>query len=96
MLVTGGTGTIGAEIVKQVLRQQPRVVRVFSRDESKQAHLRHELPADGPLRYLIGDVRDRNRLRVALEGYATATLPQDLPPALRAPLQAGLGMESAE
>ena len=68
VLVTGGTGTIGSEIVRQVLRCDPRVVRVFSRDESKQAHLRVQLPKDAPLRYLIGDVRDQSRLRVALEG----------------------------
>lgn len=68
VLVTGGTGSIGSEIVRQALASAPRVVRIFSRDESKQEHLRSQLPEDSPVRFLIGDVRDRDRLRCALEG----------------------------
>lgn len=68
VLVTGGTGTIGSEIVRQVLRDDPAVVRVLSRDETKQAHLRVELAGDSRARFLIGDIRDLDRLRCALEG----------------------------
>jgi FlaA1/EpsC-like NDP-sugar epimerase len=44
------------------------VVRVFSRDETKQAELRLALGDRLPIRYLIGDIRDLDRLRCALEG----------------------------
>ncbi len=67
VLVTGGTGTIGSEIVRQVLSYRPRVVRIFSRDETRQADLRLELGDRPELRFLIGDVRDLARLRSALE-----------------------------
>ncbi|MCA8961126.1 MAG: polysaccharide biosynthesis protein [Planctomycetes bacterium] len=68
VLVTGGTGTIGSEIVRQVLGHQPRVLRVFSRDETRQVELREELGDRPCLRFLIGDIRDRARLDTALEG----------------------------
>lgn len=69
VLVTGGTGSIGSEIVRQVLRQQPDVVRVYSRDESKQFELQHALSEFGlKVRFLIGDIRDFERLRYALDG----------------------------
>lgn len=68
VLVTGGTGTIGTEIVRQVIASRPKVVRIFSRDENKQAQLRMRLGDDAPVRFLIGDIRDRQRLRTALAG----------------------------
>jgi len=68
VLVTGGTGSIGSEIVNQVLQYKPRVVRVLSRNEYNQYAMRRELGDRGDLRYLIGDVRDRDRLMRACEG----------------------------
>jgi len=65
VLVTGGTGSIGSELVRQILRFEPEVVRIFSRDESKQYMLAQELDAGLRVRYLIGDVRDPGRLRRA-------------------------------
>lgn len=65
VLITGGTGSIGSEIVRQVLAQNPAVVRIFSRDESKQFALQHELSDFTNVRYLIGDIRDKNRLNYA-------------------------------
>lgn len=67
VLVTGGTGSIGSEIVRQLLDSGVKQVRVFSRDEHKQHELKQEL-GDKRLRYLIGDVRDRERLDFALRG----------------------------
>jgi UDP-N-acetylglucosamine 4,6-dehydratase len=66
ILVTGGTGSFGNRFVDTVLRRhRPRRLIVFSRDELKQsemqARLRH--PA---LRFFLGDVRDRDRLRRAM------------------------------
>src|SRR5581483_10439192 len=67
VLVTGGTGSIGSEIVRQLLKTDVAQVRVYSRDEHKQTELRHELGKDERVRYLIGDVRDKERLDFALE-----------------------------
>ncbi|RLB59290.1 MAG: hypothetical protein DRI34_02350 [Deltaproteobacteria bacterium] len=68
ILVTGGTGTVGREIVRQLLAARPEVVRVLSRDETKQHQMEHELGQRRDIRLLIGDVRDLERLRLALEG----------------------------
>ncbi len=65
VLVTGGTGSIGAEIVRQTLAAGASVVRVLSRDETKQQELAQELSAGTRVRFLIGDVRDIERVRRA-------------------------------
>ncbi len=67
VLVTGGTGSIGREIVQQVLAYGPRVVRVFSRNEYNQYAMRTEFGERPDLRFLLGDVRDRERLMRACE-----------------------------
>jgi UDP-N-acetylglucosamine 4,6-dehydratase/5-epimerase len=72
ILVTGGTGSFGKAFVGHVLKRYPDVRRlvIYSRDELKQFEMSQrfsdrEFPA---LRYFIGDVRDADRLRRALEG----------------------------
>lgn len=71
ILVTGGTGSFGQAFVRTVLERWPDVARivVYSRDELKQFEMEQRLsPAAYPsLRYFIGDVRDRDRLKRALE-----------------------------
>lgn len=67
ILVTGGTGSIGSEIVRQLLRTKVAQVRIYSRDEHKQHELVHEFGRDRRLRYLIGDVRDKDRLDFAFK-----------------------------
>jgi len=67
ILVTGGTGSIGSEIVRQLLKYEPNTVRVFSRDEGKQFELQHELTDYENVRYLVGDIRDKERLKRAVE-----------------------------
>jgi len=69
ILVTGGTGSFGKVLVREVLRRyRPKRLVIFSRDEQKQFHMAQELsPADHPaLRYFIGDVRDAERLKRAM------------------------------
>lgn len=68
VLVTGGTGSIGSEIVRQLLMSKVAQIRIYSRDEHKQYELRQELGEDVRLRYLIGDVRDKDRLDFAFRG----------------------------
>lgn len=67
VLVTGGSGTIGARLVEHVLEAGPAVVRVFGRDETKQFYQRHRHRSHD-VRFLIGDIRDRDRLVRACEG----------------------------
>jgi UDP-N-acetylglucosamine 4,6-dehydratase len=69
VLVTGGTGSFGKHFLKTVVAQyKPRRVVIFSRDELKQSEMAQEFSqADHPyIRYFIGDVRDRDRLDLAL------------------------------
>ncbi|WP_046216412.1 UDP-N-acetylglucosamine 4,6-dehydratase family protein [Paenibacillus wulumuqiensis] len=67
VLITGGTGSIGSEIVRNILSHRPKAVRIYSRDESKQFALQHELKEYDNVRYLIGDIRDQKRLNYAME-----------------------------
>ncbi len=66
ILVTGGTGSFGKKFIEMVLkRYQPQKLVVYSRDELKQFELQQQF--DAPcMRYFIGDVRDKNRLRMAM------------------------------
>ena len=68
VLVTGGSGTIGSRLVERVLDMGPAVVRVFGRDETKQFYQRRRYPGRSDVRFLIGDIRDRDRLTRATEG----------------------------
>lgn len=71
ILVTGGTGSIGSGIVRQLLKFKPKQIRVFSRDESKHFFLQKEIDELGykiDIRYLIGDIRDKERLDKAFWG----------------------------
>ena len=53
ILVTGGTGSIGSEIVRRVLQYDPKVVRVFSSDEDAQFSLSQELQGYSNIRLLF-------------------------------------------
>lgn len=66
-IVTGGTGSIGAEIVRQLLDSDVAAIRVYSRDEHKQHEMQQELPKDSRLRFFLGDVRDKDRMDTAFQ-----------------------------
>ena len=72
VLITGGTGSFGKKFIETILNRYPNVKKIiiFSRDELKQSNLRMKYPpADFPhLRFLIGDVRDKDRVKRACEG----------------------------
>ena len=70
ILITGGTGSFGKCFSKYVLTNyHPRKIIIYSRDEFKQFHMQNEFKeyAD-KLRFFIGDVRDKERLKRAFEG----------------------------
>jgi FlaA1/EpsC-like NDP-sugar epimerase len=68
VIVTGGTGSIGSEIVRHLLNTHASQIRIYSRDEYKQHELQQRLPQDDRLRFLIGDIRDKERMDFAFQG----------------------------
>lgn len=68
ILLTGGTGSFGKHFCKVMLEKyHPKVIRIYSRDELKQHEMRQRF-GEEKLTYLIGDVRDGQRLKRAMEG----------------------------
>jgi len=67
ILVTGGTGSIGQEILREILNYEPEVVRILDVDETKQFELEQDYGVYENIRFLLGDVRDKERLRRAIE-----------------------------
>jgi UDP-N-acetylglucosamine 4,6-dehydratase/5-epimerase len=65
ILITGGTGSFGNRVGAHLLRHRPAEIRIYSRDEKKQWEMQRALPQ---LRYIIGDVRDPERLNEAMNG----------------------------
>jgi UDP-N-acetylglucosamine 4,6-dehydratase/UDP-glucose 4-epimerase len=66
ILITGGTGSLGTALVNRLLKMKPDTIRIFSRDEWKQTQMQSEIH-DKRLRFLLGDIRDKDRLNRALE-----------------------------
>lgn len=69
ILITGGTGSFGHEFVKTVLqmKDKPKKIIVISRDEMKQYEMQ-KVYHDPCMRYFVGDIRDRDRLKMAFRG----------------------------
>ena len=65
ILVTGGVGSVGSVLVERCLEDDPAVVRVLDVDETGLFNLRAQV-SDDRLRYLVGDVRDPDRLELAM------------------------------
>lgn len=72
ILITGGTGSLGKELTRHILKTSPEVKRlvIFSRDEQKQFQMAQEFPNEKypNVRFFIGDVRDYERIKRALKG----------------------------
>lgn len=66
ILITGGTGSLGNALTKRLLELDVDTVRIFSRDELKQSEMKSKFH-DNRLRFLIGDIRDKERLFRAFE-----------------------------
>lgn len=71
VLITGGTGSLGKHLTKNILEKFPKIKRlvIFSRDEQKQFEMAQEYPHSKypAIRYFIGDVRDQDRLKKAFK-----------------------------
>lgn len=71
ILITGGTGSLGKHITKNIFEKFPRIKRlvIYSRDEQKQFEMAQEYPQNKypAIRYFIGDVRDADRLKKAFK-----------------------------
>ena len=67
ILITGGTGSIGQEILREILKHEPAVVRIMDVDETKQFELQQEYEGYDIVRFLLGDIRDKERLCRAIE-----------------------------
>ncbi len=68
ILVTGGCGSIGREIVKRLLQFKPKRVRIFDQNESGLFHFQQELEGQQAARFLLGNIRNKERLKWAMEG----------------------------
>lgn len=67
VLITGGTGSFGNELLQVIKDQDVKEVRIFSRDELKQEHMRIKLN-NPKIKFYIGDIRDRSSVDQAMEG----------------------------
>jgi UDP-N-acetylglucosamine 4,6-dehydratase/5-epimerase len=69
ILITGGTGSFGKSFIRHLLDvHDPKRIVIFSRDELKQYEARQLFDDDPRLRWFIGDIRDRDRLKRAMHG----------------------------
>lgn len=79
ILVTGGTGSFGHFITKELLKYNPSEIRIFSRDEDKQYRMEREFPQSN-IKFMVGNVRDYERLLEATKDvditYHAAALKQ--------------------
>ena len=70
ILITGGSGSFGNHFTEYVLKHyKPKKIIIYSRDEFKQFHMANKLKQYGDvMRFFVGDVRDKDRLKRALNG----------------------------
>ena len=69
IFITGGTGSWGNELVKQILEKySPKEIRIYSRGEHKQVEMKQKFGFHPKLKFIIGDVRDKNIMGYAMRG----------------------------
>lgn len=71
VLITGGTGSFGNELLQLIKDMSVKEIRIFSRDELKQEHMRIKLN-NPKVKFYIGDIRDRESVDHAMEGVDLA------------------------
>lgn len=68
ILITGGSGFLGKGLIPQLLHRGCERLCIYSRDEAKHAAIRAQFGNDPRLRFFLGDVRDLERLKLAMQG----------------------------
>lgn len=66
ILITGGSGSIGIELINQILKEKPSNVRILSNNENSVFELKKIFGDDKRITYLLGDIRDKDRLKLAI------------------------------
>ena len=66
ILISGGTGSIGTGIVKQLLQFKPKMIKILTNDENSIFESRKLLGEISQIKYIVGDIRDNDRLRLAM------------------------------
>ena len=66
ILITGGTGSIGLGLVKQLIQCKPQAIRIFTNDENSIFEARRIIGHNPSCTFFVGDVRDRDRLNLAI------------------------------
>lgn len=67
ILVTGGTGSVGQAIIPEILKYNPAVLRVLDVDETREFEMSKKLKDYSNVRFLLGDIREKDRLSRAME-----------------------------
>lgn len=67
ILITGGTGSWGQELVKNLLEKEPKEIRIFSRNEALQVEMKQEFHHHPKLTFIIGDIRDKYEIMQACQ-----------------------------
>ena len=68
ILITGGTGSWGHELIKQLLEKSPKEIRVFQEMKRFSLKSRQQFINDHRLKFIIGDIRDKDQLVYACQG----------------------------
>lgn len=66
ILVTGGTGSIGTALVKQIVKYKPSAIRILSNDENSIFELKRIVGDNPVFTFMVGDIRDRDRMNLAI------------------------------
>lgn len=68
ILITGGAGSVGRALTEEMLKYDVKTIRIFDLSENEMFKIKNNFGKEERLRYLIGDIRDVNRLKLAMEG----------------------------
>lgn len=67
ILITGGTGSIGIGLAKQLIKLKPKAIRILTNDENSIFEMKQEFGKNPIFTFMMGDIRDRDRLNFAIK-----------------------------